>query len=430
MLMTELTPTAARRLKAQLLNAPVAPGGYSHLINVGTDSMLDVLEEHYFRRELADGISCFKYLEGDYGTGKTQFIQSLAQRAHRNNIVTAIVSVGQECPFSSPSAILRNIMRAFAPPPENDTPAEGKGIEVLFDRWIARRLAELGVPDGAEVPAVVKREVERHFDSVWLGAPDLQMAAALAHLGRRLLALRAGATPSALDNELIAWIRGDSIASRNLRDLGIYEKTRDETAFSRLKTVVGFLRARLGHRGFFVAFDEGTRTSSFRRGSIRQRQAIENMLSMINENAEGAFGGVMFLYAATPDFRADVINNYIALRDRIGRIAFQPGRPMVPLIDLGAQNTDAVLHQLSERLMDVFERADDVRWDRALQRSNVTDLIEAQKQEIGYVETVPPRFLVYHLCRLLESQRPSQFRVDLNQAVKFVRSTPLSEESE
>ena len=40
-----------------------------------------------------DGISCFKYLEGDYGTGKTQFIQCLALRAQARNIVTSIVNV-------------------------------------------------------------------------------------------------------------------------------------------------------------------------------------------------------------------------------------------------------------------------------------------------------------------------------------------------
>jgi len=56
----------------------------------------------------------------------------------------------------------------------------------------------------------------------------------------------------------------------------------------------------MGYRGFLVAFDEGTRTSSFRRGSAKQKQAIENLLTMINQNAEGEFGGVMFLYAATP----------------------------------------------------------------------------------------------------------------------------------
>jgi hypothetical protein len=38
-----------------------------------------------------------------------------------------------------------------------------------------------------------------------------------------------------------------------------------------IKTVVEFLRERLGFKGFFVAFDEGTRTMSFRRGTVKRR---------------------------------------------------------------------------------------------------------------------------------------------------------------
>ena len=86
----------ARRLLRVLMNSPIAPGKYSHFINVGTDHILDALDHNYFRGELAEGLGCFKYLEGDYGSGKTQFINSLAQRASEQDVVTAIVTVGAE----------------------------------------------------------------------------------------------------------------------------------------------------------------------------------------------------------------------------------------------------------------------------------------------------------------------------------------------
>ena len=129
-----MTPQHARRLKAQLMNSPVAPGVLAPTINVGTERMLDVLEQQYFVRELEDGISCFKYLEGDYGTGKTQFILCLAQRAHANQVVTSIVTIGQECPFSSPLAIFKRVAASFVPPPSDDDPAgQSKGVEYWSD---------------------------------------------------------------------------------------------------------------------------------------------------------------------------------------------------------------------------------------------------------------------------------------------------------
>ena len=83
---------------------------------------------------------------------------------------------------------------------------------------------------------------------------------------------------------------------------------------------------------------------------------------MINQTAEGEFGGVMFLYAATPDFRSEVITNYRALQDRIGTKAFSKGSPMVPLINLEEANSEDVIRSIGENLLAVFAKAFGVQW--------------------------------------------------------------------
>lgn len=428
----QMSPQAARTLRAKLMNAPVAPGALSFAINVGTERMLDVLEQQYFAHELADGISCFKYLEGDYGTGKTQFIHCLAQRAHRNNVVTAIVTIGQQCPFSSPLAIFRNVAGSFLPPASSDDPSDQpKGIEVLLRSWIHDQLRSMGVTPGNLVPDAVRLQIERTFTNQWFGAPDTQMGSGLRALGGRLLELECGAKPTVLDDELTAWVRGDKLRSAMLKTKGLHEPASDATAFQRLKTLIRFLRERLSLKGFFVAFDEGTRTMSFRRGTVKQKQAIENILTMINQNAEGEFGGVMFLYAATPDFRADVIQTtYIALRDRIGSVAFLPGRPMTPLIKLDDVNTDATLYDLGDRLLKVFAVANATSWDNERQQSNMLVLIDAQKRMLGFPTTVPPRFFVFHWCRLLDEQASRQVTLSQDDAFAFVEQNRLPESEE
>src|SRR5204863_5756650 len=157
---------------------------------------------------------------------------------------------------------------------------------------------------------------------------------------------------------------------------------RDDNAFRRLKTVITFLRTRLGYHGFLIAFDEGTRTSSFRRGTAKQKQAIENLLTMINQNAEGEFGGVMFLYSATPDFRSEVISTYRALQDRIGTKAFSKGSPLVPLIDIEEANSEDVIYSIGDRLLAVFSKASGITWDGATQKANMRAIVEAQKQHL------------------------------------------------
>jgi hypothetical protein len=413
-----ITNADAHRLVKTLLNAPIAPGRYSHFINVGTDHIIDALDQNYFRGELAEGIGCFKYLEGDYGSGKTQFINSLAQRASEQDVVTALVTVGNECPFNSPAAIFTAIMESFSPPAEAQR--DEKGIEVLIDSWIEWRIRQFGAEPGNDVPEIVQRQIEQQIGGLWKGAPDPQMASALAALSHRLLKTNCGAKEAIADSELISWLRGGNVRSTALKNLGLFEPVRDDNAFRRLKTVISFLRTRMGYRGFLIAFDEGTRTSSFRRGSAKQKQAIENLLTMINQNAEGEFGGVMFLYAATPDFRSEVISTYRALQDRIGTKAFSKGSPQVPLINIEEANSEEVIYSIGERLIAVFSKAYGITWDKSVQMANMRAIIAAQKAIL--YETPKPRFFVYQYCRFLQAQRETQCAISAEQASDFVNN--------
>ncbi len=174
----------------------------------------------------------------------------------------------------------------------------------------------------------------------------------------------------------------------------------------------------MGYKGFFIAFDEGTRTLSFRRGSAKQKQAIENLLTMINQDAEGEFGGVMFVYAATPEFRSEVITTYPALKDRIGTKAFSRGSPQVPLINVDDANSEEVIRSIGHRLLIVFSRAYGVSWNAETQNANMTALIAALWRK--NFEKPTPRFFVYQYCRFLEAQRADESVISAEQADAFV----------
>jgi len=138
----------------------------------------------------------------------------------------------------------------------------------------------------------------------------------------------------------------------------------------------------------------------------------------------------MFLYAATPDFRSDVIIKfYQALNERIGNIAFLPGRPMTPLIDLQSLNTNSVLREIGENLLVIFAKAEDIVWNQTLQYQNIETLIQALKNSLFY-ETVPPRYFVYHYCRLLTIQKQCESLLDIKTAEDFVTSHDLHDMEE
>jgi hypothetical protein len=162
---------------------------------------------------------------------------------------------------------------------------------------------------------------------------------------------------------------------------------------------------------------------------VKQKQAIENLLTMINQNAEGEFGGVMFLYAATPDFRSEVIRTYLALQDRIGTKAFSKASPQVPLINIEDANSEDVIYSIGERLLAVFSKAYSVTWDKPLQTANMLAIVSAQKAVL--FETPKPRFFVYQYCRFLNGQREAQSKISAEQASDFVNNNepPLEGEN-
>jgi hypothetical protein len=415
-----LDKSEAIRIKAQLIANPVAPGVYSHFINVGTNDIIDTLEKNYFREEMPLGISCFKYLQGYYGSGKTQFINSLAARAWQNNIVTSITNIGIECPFNSPLAIYKSVISNMISPPETGhNPEDDRGIEVIFRTYVNQKLKQLGIEGGKSVPSEIKQLIEQPFTEMYIGAPDMQVAIALQQLGKLMLNVACGGTATPADIEIISWIRGDDVKSKHLRDMGLHKPVKDDSAFNRLKTVIMFMTKRMGMKGFLIAFDEGTRTVSFRRGSIKQRQAIENLLTMINDGAEGKFPGVMFFYAATPDFRNEVIQKYPALNDRIGDVAFKPGSPMVPFIDLDMLDTKSIVREIGARLLDVFSIASGVEWNHQFQKNNIERLLIAEDKRYGMGSEIRRSF-VYHFCILLGSQIHSQFELSDNAAEMFI----------
>lgn len=400
----------AQRIRSNLLNAPLAPGGYSHFINAGTDWVLDILEKEYLKQRLPAGAACFKYLQGPYGSGKTQFIYSLAARAWRNSIATAVVNIGIDCPFNSPLAIYKHVMGGFvAPDINNSHSSDQTGIELLLDRWIRGKLAEMGVHAGERPEPEMRQDLDRMLSQSVMGSPDTQTTTAIQRLARSILEHRVGG--GIIDQQALQWLKGDSVTFPELKKVGIVEKANDLNAFQRLKAVLVYLRKVLGYKGFFIAFDEGTRTGSFKKASAKERQAVENLLTLINESSRpGGFDGSMFLYAATPDFRQDVVSRYVALDARIGGTAFSSGSPMVPFIDLDPILSDELITGIARRLREVFARADDVVWDEDIQEHNLEQLMQAEK-DVDFTSIISPRRFVYHYCLMLQAQQADQCKL-------------------
>jgi hypothetical protein len=157
---------------------------------------------------------------------------------------------------------------------------------------------------------------------------------------------------------------------------------------------------------------------SFRRGSAKQKQVVENLLDLINKTGDEQFGGVLFLYAANDEFRSELIAKYEALENRIGGASLSAGSPMTPFInlDMNDDDTSRLLELMGERLMDVYETATGAVLDRAVQRLNFKTLRQAYTLDLR----LSPRAFVALVTRFLPRQAENPHPITDEEARLFV----------
>jgi hypothetical protein len=102
-----LDSRTASRIIHSLAESGQPPKLGASYLNVGTDSIIrrlrtDYLEDLLTSFEGQDGQGACKWVEANYGNGKTQFLRCTQEEAWNLNYVTAFVELSQdECPGSS-----------------------------------------------------------------------------------------------------------------------------------------------------------------------------------------------------------------------------------------------------------------------------------------------------------------------------------------
>ena len=154
-----MRPTSQRDAKVVIRSLGTSgqpPRIGARLINVGTEQFLHHLEEEYLKDHCLpidgmDGGGTCKWVEADYGNGKTQFLRCLQEVAWELDYVTAYVELSQdECPLDRPERVFSAVARSVQAKPDNLADIDrSRGFDTvliqLFDRKMEGILS--GVPN-------------------------------------------------------------------------------------------------------------------------------------------------------------------------------------------------------------------------------------------------------------------------------------------
>ncbi len=362
--MAELTPDLARQILARVGESGQPPEvGVEHL-NVGNESLLDVLETEYIEpiARTRRG-SSFKLVQAYYGGGKTHFLLCVRQKAFSHGMFAALVALSpEETPFDDPLRIYQAVAREIAAPPRDPAQPPERGIDQALRIVLEERFDTMEAQDQQDW---VKNTLRRlPVDSPACRSAVVAFALALldGDIAREELAA--------------SWLRGENVTDSEARTIGIREPLNRQTAFRVLRSVCQILQG-IGVPGIFLAFDEADRTLSV---SSRRKKAIaDNLRQLIDHCGQEHLPGLLCLYAVPPEFMREVVTEYPALQQRLeGPSVLSIRSPQAAIIDLEHLDLEpeALLVAIGRRLMDLFAVARGTQWDRRLEEQNLKLLVE------------------------------------------------------
>jgi hypothetical protein len=340
----------ARRIINSLGQSGQPPKLGASYLNVGTQTILEQLRKEYLEDFLTpfegqDGEGTCKWVEANYGNGKTQFLRCMQEQAWDLGYVTAFVELSQnECPLDQPHLVYGAVARSVQARPLQAADVDRKGLDIALEQLIDRKFE--GVLSG--LPNDDLQDQARAWVNNTLATTSVECSAFRSSCLKFLLAKLQGDSQV---TELIApYLRGEPSAMPELKKIGILEKIDKSSGFRFLRSLCQLIqRSGLG-TGTILLFDETGDILSLM-SSKAKKAACENLLTVINRCNNGELPGTMFMYGVMPDFFTGFATDYPALQQRCGR-----GTRINLEILEGIKEID-LLRQIGEKITAVFQIA-------------------------------------------------------------------------
>jgi bacteriophage exclusion system BrxC/D-like protein len=274
----QLQPVEARTIIEHLRRGSV-PVEQVPYFTVGRERWLSIIDDdlaHY----IAAGGTKVRFLNGDYGDGKTHFLSIIQHLAVQTGFAVSFVVLTREVPMHKFELVYREIASQLS------TAAGTRGIRGLIAHWLDTLQPNMGEAADEATRATRMEALAEALRG--LPSMDLNFANGLIALARnRFRPLAAGETPEAREAErhtLDEWFEGGRLSKREIRPFQIFEALNKSNSKRLLVSLIAFLRY-LGYQGLILLLDE-LETMMAQSASVRTA-AYENVRLFI-DNAEQA----------------------------------------------------------------------------------------------------------------------------------------------
>ncbi|WP_336333766.1 ATP-binding protein [Pseudomonas putida] len=296
----------------QSLRAGVVPRVGQHLIQVGRAGELDSLLKDVDR--LADGGSAFRVVVGEYGAGKTFFLNLVRGIAMERKLVTMHADLNPDRRLHASGGQARSLYSELAKNMSTRTKPDGGALQGIVEKFISQAKTEAKAR-GVESESVI-REYLAELTEMVNGYDFAEVIAAYCR------GFEEG--NEQLKADAIRWLRGEFSTKTDARAaLGVRTIVDDASVYDQLKLLSRFVRL-AGFGGLMVCLDE--LVNLYKLANTQARNAnYEQILRILNDSLQGSAEGLGFVLGGTPEFLMDTrrgLYSYPALQSRLAENTF------------------------------------------------------------------------------------------------------------
>lgn len=296
----------------QSLRAGVVPRAGQHLIQVARGREIEALVSDIDR--VADGGSSFRFVIGEYGAGKTFFLNLIRAIAMERKLVVANADLNPDRRLHASGGQARSLYAELMRNLATRTKPEGGALPGVVEKFIATAKAEART-QGVDTEQVIRARLEQLTELV----NGYDFADVIAAYCRG-----AESGNEQLKSDAVRWLRGEFATRTDARAaLGVRTIVDDSSVYDQLKLVARFVRL-AGYAGLFVCLDEMVNLYKLANSQARSSN-YEQILRMLNDSLQGTAVGLGFVLGGTPEFLMDPrrgVYSYSALQSRLAQNTF------------------------------------------------------------------------------------------------------------
>lgn len=302
----------ARNAIIQSLKAGVTPKiGIQH-IQVGRKKEIEAMTSDINR--IVEGEATFRLIVGEYGSGKTFFLNVTRSIALEKNLVTIHADLSPDHRIFSSTGKARNLYTELIHSISTRNKPNGNALRNIIEKFITQVRIEADNKNENETEILKKRLSSL---SEFVGGYDFAKVIETYRLG-----FESG--DDALIENSLRWLRAEYTSKLDAKkDLGIRTIISDRSIYDYLKIMSLFVR-QAGYNGLLVNLDEMVNLYKLSNSQARKSN-YEQLLRILNDCLQGSAGYIGFLLGGTPEFLYNTrkgLFSYEALRSRLAENSF------------------------------------------------------------------------------------------------------------